>query len=168
MALSGEKLIIAATLDGLTEGETFNEIPPHMTVIRWFHLQENRRERLFTALDTMFTDEPVFDQAVGGRKVLLGRFPHLALGRRVDNLKTINKENTQNPQWFALHALVKSLGTFDEDDRYKDVFLPHITDSKTFKLQKNKPIAFSSVALIGTEGIDQEHHVVASFALGRE
>jgi hypothetical protein len=166
MALPGERLLIAATPDELEVGEIFTDIPPHMSVGRWFTMEAHRRHYVTEAMDHLFTDQDVFDEAVGGGLALFRRDGKLVRARRIEQLETISKENTINPQWFALHALVKGLGHFDEADKYNDVFSPHMTYTKTFKLAQGEPVLFSSVALIGTEGRRQDHRVIASFPLG--
>jgi hypothetical protein len=167
MALTGERLIIAATLDEVETGETFATIPPHMTVVRWFNLQENRQFRLTGAMDRVLGDKPatVFDEApdkhvVGGNLALFGRWYEPTLVRRLNNVS--------NGPYFALHALVKSIGDFDPKDRFSDTFHPHITHTKERSVKRGEAISFASVALIGTQGKHEEHHVIESFPLGRD
>ncbi|HEY8886439.1 MAG TPA: hypothetical protein VIM31_03005 [Candidatus Microsaccharimonas sp.] len=175
MSLPGERLIIAATLDSVERGETFHEIPPHMTVVRWFNLQENRRFRLANAMDRFFTDQPVFDKTIGGRKASFGDTAHPVPVRLVNGIETVkvraDKEGNNrfvNPEWFALHALIRSIGSFDEDDLYKDAFVPHISDTKDFTLGYRKRVSFDSVAVFGTEDKHQDYRVIDSFPLGHE
>lgn len=175
MSLPGERLTIAATLKEVTQGETFEALPPHMTVIRWFNLQDNRRFRLETAMDNLFTDKPVFANAIGGRKAELGTAPKLVPVRLVKGIDTVSVRADEegnkrfvNPEWFALHALIQSLGKFDEDDAFKDVFLPHVSDTDDFALGYRKRPAFKSVAVFATEGEQQEHRVISSVPLGHK
>jgi len=170
MSLPGERLIMAATLDSVQQGDTFETMPPHMTVIRWHAIEEHRRHFLTDAMDRLFTDKPVFGNAMGGRKAQLRDPSDPVAARLVRGTETveIGSGALVNPQWFALHALVRSIGIFDEEDEFKDIFTPHITDTEDFKLKYRQRINFKSVVLFGTKGKHLEYRAVSSSQLGHK
>ena len=132
------ELIVAATIDPVETGQQFNRIPPHMTVIGWFSFPENRRKFLDHTLQHLFGDQPVFQEVVGGNKAFYGPDADI----EVTELKHV-----ETGPWFALHALIKSLGQFPDDDEYVDVFSPHVSARDGRTVKKDEPIAFPTVAL---------------------
>jgi hypothetical protein len=72
MPLAGEKMMIAAMIDPIEQGQTFSKIPAHMTIIRWFNLQESRRARLEFAMDNVFLNSDLYQDTVGAGRELFG------------------------------------------------------------------------------------------------
>lgn len=165
MALPGERLLISAMLDDVTLDETFDTIPPHMSLVRWFDVQENRRFRILTAMDRFYTNKPstVFDESetkrvTGSGSALFDREGDEVLVRRLRNVQTAHH--------IGFHALVRSLGSFDPEDPFSDVFTPHVTNTRDRSVRRGEVLEFSSVALIADEGPHTQKHVLDVFPLG--
>lgn len=155
--IEGERLIIAATLDAVETGQEFEQIPPHMTIVRWFQLQENRLFRLTGAMDRIFSDQDVYQNLVGGKAKKYGE-------ERQFSVREILGAET-GPS-FALRAFVRSLGAFPRDDIYADTFSAHVTDSPERKVKRKEKLAIPTVALISAHTGEPLQRVVSSYALG--
>ena len=167
MTLPGERLLIAAMLDDVQTGEDFDRIPPHMTEVRWFNLQENRRFRLFAAMDKLFADQPVSVLNESEKEPITVGVLNL-FGKGFDRFLVRELEGVYTGHNFALHALVKSLGTFDDKDPFKDTFQPHITRTKGLTLRRDEPVLFSSVALISAQEDIPGFRVLENYPLAQE
>ena len=66
--------------------------------------------------------------------------------------------------WLALHALIKSRGSFAEDDQFADVFSPHISKRDGLEVQTGQHIAFPTVALF-KRNTDSTRTVESAYAL---
>jgi len=166
MSLSGERLLVAAMVNHVEEGDSF-ENEPHMSYGRWFTVAEHRRHFLLNAMRNLFLDQPVLEEAVGGKKSLFFREGKPVFVRRIQGLKEISRDNPANPEWYGLHSLISGIGEFDSNDKYNHAFRPHVTNTEEFRLQKGEPVEFESVALIARPKLHQSGRVIANFALGR-
>ena len=154
--IAGERFLVAATLDAVQTGQEFEHIPPHMTIVRWFQLQQNRIPRLTGAMDRIFTDQPLYQQLVGGKSRQYGEEEQFSVREIL---------GAENGPTIALRALIKSLGTFRSDDVYVDTFSPHVTDEPDRQVRKREQLAFPTVALISAHSDKRPQRVVESFNL---
>jgi hypothetical protein len=166
MALSGERLLIAATLDPVEVGPRFGELPIHLPVLDHFSIQGDRRlDRLTTAMDNIFiTQASLTTRAESGeRQGLYGGNVLLLDGLRDTPARLI--VNTSSGPWSGLRALVHSLGEFDENYAFKNVvdnkgnfaFKGYVADTNERSIQHGESILFSSVALIGMGSAAQSY-----------
>ena len=167
MALPGERLLIGAMLNEVETGEDFDRIPPHMTQVRWFNLQENRRFRLLGAMHRLFDDQPASVLNETEKEPITVGVLSL-LGKGFDRVLVRELEGVSTAHHFALHALVKSLGSFDDEDPFADRFNPHITRTKGLKLRRDEPVSFSSVAVISAQEGVPGYRVLDNYPLGQE
>jgi hypothetical protein len=155
-----ERVMVAAMVDPVEEGQQFAKIPPHMTVRRWLNIYDDRHlERLTQATERIFRQD-YFQNTIGGR--------HSQFGERFDEPVREMKQVERGP-WYALTALAKSLSMLPEDDPFKEVFNPHVTDTQEYQVRRGQRLAFSAIALI-SRGIDDTppriKEVKAAFPLG--
>lgn len=167
MALPGERLLIGAMLDEVETGEDFDRIPPHMTEARWFNLQENRRFRLFATMNRLFADQPASVLNESEKEPITVGVLSL-YGKGFDRVLVRELEGVSASHNFALRALVKSLGSFDDEDPFADRFQPHITRTKGLKLRRDEPVSFSSVAIISAQEGVPGYRVLDNYPLGQE
>jgi len=155
--IDGERFLIAATLDPVETDQEFKRIPPHMTIVRWFRMQQEQLFRVTGAMDRIFTDKDVYQNLVGGKARRYGE------DRQFPVREIIGAETGPSS---GLRALVKSLGSFREDDPYTDVFAPHVTNDPERRVLKNEQLSLPTVALISANPDEPLQRVVESFALG--
>jgi hypothetical protein len=134
----GERLLVAAMVQPVEQGETFGVIPAHMTVIGWLTPLMHQRHFLDNALENVFKQD-YFQETVGGR--------HLKYGED-HNIPVREMRQVERAPWIALHALAKSLQMFPADDKFIDIFSPHVSDTHDYKAARGEKIAFPMVALI--------------------
>lgn len=173
MALSGERLLIAATLDEVKVGEHFNELPLHLPVLDQFSIVGDRFDRLTAAMDAIFDSGSPLTQAAksGRRQGLYGG--KLLPSPTLTGTSVRQIENVNRAPWYGLRALAQGLGEFDETYAYKDVmdengnytFSGYIAQTNERSIQRGESISFASVALIGMGGAAQEARVIKSIAL---
>jgi hypothetical protein len=174
MALSGERLLIAATLDPVHVGTSFDELPIHLPVLDHFSIQGDRRfNRLTTAMDNIFITQASLTTAAdrGERQGLYGGKVHFVDDSRDMPARLI--VNTSSGPWSGLRALVHSLGEFDENYAFKNVvdnkgnftFKGYVADTNERSIQKGESILFSSVALIGMGSAAQKARVIKTISL---
>lgn len=170
MALPGEKLLLAATLDEVQEGELFDTLPPHMSLVRWSNVPDHRRARVYNGLGNIFSDQYLFQNAQGGAKDT-----YLLEGDKVP-VRLIKTEDKGLKFRDAAHSLIKSLGRFDPEDAYADTksfyegrakFSPHVTDTPERKIGRLESVSFRRVALFALHADDPEHihQVLHSYTL---
>jgi hypothetical protein len=155
----GERFIVAATLDPVETGQEFEHIPPHMTVVRWFQLQESWQPRLTGAMDRIFTDRDVYQNLVGGKARKFGEEGEVSVREIL---------GAEIGPSFALRAFVRSMGLFRQDDVYADTFTAHVTNNPARKVRKNEKLAIPTVALIAAHSDEPMQRVVESFTLGSQ
>lgn len=170
MALPGERLLLAATLDEVQEGELFDTLPPHMSLVRWANIQESRRARVQIGLNNIFSDQFLYQEAVGK-----GYKTYRLDGEKVHARKIELPEKDLNFRDSA-HSLIKSLGQFDPEDPYADTksflkkknkFRAHVTDTPERVVSRLESISFRTVALFALNADNPEHihTVLASYQL---
>jgi hypothetical protein len=157
--IEGERLIIAATLDPVETGQEFERMPPHMTIVRWFQMQENRHYRVTGAMDRMFTHQAIYQNLRGAEHATFGEEGQFKV-RVLTGVET-------GPS-FGLRALVRSLGSFREDDIYADRFSAHVTDVPGHEVRRGQKLALPTVALISAHSDASVQRVVESFKLGQK
>lgn len=174
----GEKLIIVATLDSVKAGQEFETIPPHMSIVGRFALQENRRYRLLETLDNLFDGQPtsVFDESpdkpvIGG---VWGRFD-TEDGRKSGRAL----RNVSDAPGVGVDAVIRSLAAVDLETyvspgsehnamrTFKDEFNPHIINTRERQIWAGERVLFSSVALIGLGAALENKRVLESIQLGK-
>lgn len=174
MALSGERLLIAATLDEVNVGERFNELPLHLPVLDHFSIRGDQHfDRLTTAMDNIFaTRSPLTQGAkLGRRQGLYGA--KLVSPPTLRNMLARQIENINRAPWYGLRALAQSIGEFDENYAFKDVvdedgndtFVGYIANTNERQIQIGESISFASVALIGMGIEAQNARVIKSILL---
>jgi len=156
MPLTGERLLIAATVDSVEVGDEFLRIPPHLTVVGWFSFSDERKRFLFNAMGNLFDETGVYQNTIGGKPAKFGP------DQNVDVREMLNVDTAP---WFGLHALIKSLGTFPEDDPFIDVFSPHVSNTPERKIKRKEKLAFQAVALFSKNPGDPYKHVDAAYNL---
>lgn len=154
--IEGERFLIAATLDPVETGDEFERIPPHMSLVGWFQMPENRQFRVTDAMDRIFTNQDVYQKLKGAEHAQYG--PEGQFKARV-------LTGAETGPSFGLRALVRSLGNFRQDDIYANTFSPHITDEPGFKVRRNQKLALPTVALISAHPDKPLQRVVESFPL---
>jgi len=156
MPLTGERLLIAATVDPVETGDEFLRLPAHMSIVGWFSFSDERKLFLFNAMGRLFDETGVYQDAIGTKKRLYGPDNDI-LVREMGNVDTA--------PWFGLHALIKSLGTFPEDDPFVDVFSPHVSATSDRMIKRKEELDFSTVALFSKNPGDTYNHVDAAYTL---
>lgn len=138
MGVEGEKFLIAATLDSVEVGQEMRHFPPHMTIVPWFSLAENRWRLLESAVHSSVVLPPdVFQHAEGGRHPRYGQDHDIP----VRELKGVELGPS-----FALRALIQSIGSF-KDGQFVDNFSPHVSDTPERKIRRGESIRFASVGV---------------------
>ena len=155
--IEGERLIIAATLDAVETDQEFERIPPHMTVVRWFQMQENRRFRVIAAMNRLFTDQDVYQDLIGGKAKKYGEQKQFPVRELI---------GAETGPSYGLRSLVRGLGSFRADDIYADTFSAHVTDTEERRVRRGEKIALATVALISAHSDKPYQRVVESFSLG--
>jgi len=164
--IEAERLNIVATLDTPVQlGQKFDEIPPHMKIGGAFRLGEGQYQLLFGAMSRLYVDTFALDSATIGRKAMFREDGTFVIGNHVENLETISKTDSRSRQWFALHALIKSVGKFEADNKHPEKFSPRIIDAGEVALEKGEAILFRSLALFASNPQDDTTHVIKSFDL---
>lgn len=153
---TGEKLLVAATLEPVVQGQEFETIPPHMTVIGWLAIQASRQHFLYSALDKIFSSD-YYQDVVGAKAAKYG--PE-------NDVPVRTLSNVETAPWFGLHALVESLDGFPEDNFFNDVFSPHVSDTPERKVKKGEHLAFPTVAVFSKIKGIPINHVEAVYPLG--
>lgn len=160
MALPGERLLLAATLDEVQEGELFDTLPPHMSLVRWSSIEEHRRARLNFGLNNIFSDQYLFQDVRGGASDTYQRADETV---RVRLVKLEEKDLMFRD---VAHSLIKSLGRFDPDDQYADTksfytgpaqFNPHVTNTPERHIGRFESVSFRAVALFALHADDPDH-----------
>jgi len=171
VSFSGERLLIAATVEPVEVDELFKKLPLHMTITRPFVMPESQQKRfLLPAMGNLFDGKEVYQDAVGGKKLRYGVEENVP-AREVLNIK--------NPEWIALNALVRSMDGFPEleEDPFIHTFSPHISDRITETvirgkkvenremIHKQQELAFRAVTLFAQEPGDEMQYVKAVYNL---
>lgn len=170
MALPGERLLLAATLDEVQEGELFDSLPPHMTLVRWAFIQENRRFRIEYGLNNIFSNQYLYQDVRGGASDT-----YLLDGEKT-RVRVMKLQEKDLKFRDAAHSLIKSLGIFNPDDPYADTksfyegsarYIPHVTDTPERKIGRFESVSFRSVAMFALNADDPErvHRVLNSYRL---
>jgi len=137
LVATGERLLVAATLEPVLEGQEFELIPSHMTVIGWLAIQASQQHRLYSALDRIFSDD-YYQDVVGAKKDYFG--PN-------EDVPVRTLRNVEKAPWVGLHALAKSLRGLPENDQFKDVFSPHVSDMPKRTVKRGEHLSLSTVAV---------------------
>jgi len=153
----GERFLIAATIDSVEEGQAFETLPPHMTVVRWFSLAEHRRHFLDNAMGRLMTAEP-FQQLVGGKHSLFGEHNDVPVREML---------GAEAGPHFGLSRLVKGFGKFPESDLYAETFRPHITDTPERAVRAKERIGMATVALFSAQNEEPLMTVENAYQLGK-
>lgn len=170
MALPGERLLLATTLDEVQEGELFDTLPPHMSLVRWSNVPEHRRERLEFGLNNIFLNQYLYQDARGA-----GGDTYLIDGEKA-RVRVMKLEESDLKFRDAAHSLIKSLGRFDPEDQYADTksfykrkakYSPHVTETPERKVGRLESVSFRTVALFALHADDPEHvhRVLSSYRL---
>lgn len=157
MLIIGERLLIAATVDPVETGQEFRKVPLHMSLQQPFSFPDTQKKFLFGAMENFFDGKVIFQDAVGGKKVMYGP-DHDVPAREMLRV--------QGGPWFGLRALIKSMGKFPKDNQFVDVFSPHVSDMLYQAAKRGQQIAFPTVALFATNEGDPIKRVLASYELG--
>lgn len=143
MAAERGEFIVIRTLDPVETGQELRSIPPHMTELSWFFVQNNDLERLIPQIDEL-ADRHGFlaSTAEGKRRVLYGENEDIPACEMTVAHDKIHQ---------GLVAAVKALdGTY----RFPNFALnwsPHITDEHGVSIQVGQRVKFSSLALISRQ-----------------
>jgi len=167
MALSGERLLVAAMATDVAPDQAFESLPPHMSYGRPFTMGELQRPILLNAMRNIFLDQPVLRNTTGGRTLELVRDGEPVFARFVRGVDRASKDNPINPHWHAIHSLASGIGKYDEEDEHNHEFLPHVTDTEDFGLGWRQRIRFGSVALISMKDEDHANKIIANFPLAK-
>lgn len=158
MPIVGERLFVAAPLDPVEQGQGFKKIPPHVTVVGWFSFPEHQRTYLFDAMDRIFTNKDIFQKLEGGKHAMYGEKNDIPVREIL---------NAEDGPWFALRALVKSVGQFSDDNQFVDVFSPHVSDTLERKVARREKLDISTVALFSADSEKPIKRVEAVYTLGK-
>lgn len=153
----GERFIIAATIDFVEEGQAFETLPPHMTIVRWFSLPEHRRQFLDNAMGRLMIAEP-FQQLVGGKHSLFGEHNDVPVREML---------GAEDGPHFGLSRLVQGLGKFSDNDPFTETFRPHITDTPEYAVRAKERISMATVALFSAQAEESANVVEAAYQLGK-
>lgn len=155
-----ERVMVAAMVDPVETGQLFEKIPPHMTIRRWLNVYDDRHLARLTQTTERIFRQDYFQETIGGR--------HSYFGENFDE-PVREMKNVERGPWYALTALAKSLSILPEDDPFREVFNPHVTDMEHYKVRSRQRLAFSAIALI-SRGLDDTppriKEVKAAFPLG--
>jgi hypothetical protein len=155
---SGEKLIVVATLEPVIKGQELERIPPHMTVIGWLAIQASQQHYLYSALERIFKDD-YYQNIIGGDAAYYGPDEDIAVRKLI---------NVETAPWTGLHALADSLDGFPEDDQFKDVFSPHVTNMPQRVVEKEERLALPTVAVFSKNGKNSIRRVEEVYPLGKQ
>jgi hypothetical protein len=158
MTAERDRFMIAATLEPVQLGDEFTRFPQHMTVVRPFRFPSVKRGYLDSAMEGMFHD--VYQSTVGGELELV------KLRYRKNKRAARHMEQVEYGPWFGMRALIKSLGSFRNGDRYVDEFWPHVRDYPERQIKKGERVQFPTVALFGLGEQIGPTHVEAVYRLG--
>lgn len=152
MALPGERLLLATTLDEVQEGDLFGTLPPHMSLVRWSNIPEHRRALVDFGLNNIFSDQYVFQDVRGAAG---GTYKREDEEVRVRLMKLKEKDvKFRN----VAHSLIKSLGEFDPEDQYANAkFNPHVTNTPERQVGRFESVSFRTVALFALHADDPDH-----------
>ena len=169
--IEGERLIIVGTVNDVVTGQEFDYLPPHMTLAIWHTLSDSRKDDMLGEMDTLFTNQYLYQNLVGGRHRLLGEQKNIP-ARMIHGAET-------EPS-FSLIDLIDRIGAFRADDIYAHKFKAHITDMRArrdengeiitpgFRVKEGRELALSKVALFAAYSDSPLHRVVGSFDLRSE
>jgi len=137
------RMIVAATPEAFQQGDRMTVLPPHIRVMDWFNFSALQKNRLEQAVTTIFGVDDVLQDVKLGRRSWKYRSE---MARQVKNI--------DRGRWFAIHALVRSMGDLQpEDERFADVlprFVPMGRDLPT-----RGPLHLSTVALFSVRNDDE-------------
>lgn len=163
MALPGERLILATTLDEVQEGKLFDTMPVHMPLVRWSNISAGRRDRVAFGLNNIFSDQYLFQDVRGGARDTYQRDGEKVRVRLMDlNEKELQFRDTA-------HSLIKSLGLFDPEDAYAEArsfytgkdktkkFEAYVTDTPERQIGRLESVSFRTVALFALHADDPMH-----------
>lgn len=166
MSLPGERLLVATTTDLVEQGEIFQTLPPHMTLVRWANVQENRRFRIYAGLKNIFDDDKIYQDAVGGARGKFGGYDGTAI-TKID----LHRRD-------AAHSLIDSLGYFDPEDSFAHArsnetaavrYQAHVSDTPERKIGEGEVFSFQSIGIFAVHADDPEiFTVLASYRLGQK
>jgi hypothetical protein len=156
--VTGEKFLVAATLEPVAKGEEFETIPPHMTVIGWLALHANQQHFLYSALDRIYKAD-YYQDVVGAKKAHYG--PE-------NDISVRTLKNVETAPWKGLHALIESLDGFPKDNFFNDVFSPHISDTPERKVKRGEHLALPTIAVFSKVKGVPINHVEAVYPLGEQ
>ncbi|RWZ78446.1 MAG: hypothetical protein EOT05_01655 [Candidatus Microsaccharimonas sossegonensis] len=170
MSLPGERLLLAATLDEVQEGELFDNLPPHMSLVRWSSIAEHRRAQVECGLNNIFSNQHVYQDVLGSVND-----SYVIDGERV-RVRLMKLKERDLKFRDAAHSLIKSLGRFDPEDRYADTksfyeghakFRPLVKDTPERKIGHFESVSFQTVAMFALHADDPRHihRVLSSYQL---
>ena len=133
---NGEQLLLTATLDSVDKDDEFTSLPLHMTIIGWFSFPNNRWSFLQHGIRSVRDDD--LSRAIGGKHVMFGPDNDIP-AREILGVGDF--------AWNVLHSLIKSMGKFNEDDEFVDVFSAHVSDTPERAIKRREELNFQSLAL---------------------
>jgi 2'-5' RNA ligase len=155
----GERLLIAATIDSVEEGQAFETLPPHMTIVRWFSLAEHRRHFLDEALGRIMTIGEPFQDLIGGKHSMFGEHQDVPVREML---------GAEIGPHFALSRLARGYGKYEDDDSFTETFRPHITDTPEYAVRAKERVSMATVALFSARRDERLKTVEAAYQLGKQ
>lgn len=139
--------IALAPVEPVYEGQEFEKIPAHMTIIGWFALREAYRDSgLAPFMREVFQMRPWYQHGFGAAREYFGT-PEQVEARSIPVTKLTGIET---PPWHKLHKFIREEadGTLlPVDSPFNNIFSPHISDTEDYSLPVGESIAFSQVAV---------------------
>jgi len=156
MSVVGERLLIAATLEGVGVGEDVRRLPAHMSYhAGWLTYPSDHRYELQDRMDEVFDGRILLKGATGGERAMYG-YNYALPGRMILGV--------EHYPWVAIHSLVKSRGGFlPPDSPFIDSFLPHVIDTPERAVAEDERLVFPSIVMISQSGDDPMKHVDVAY-----
>ena len=140
--------IALAPVEPVYEGQEFEKIPAHMTVIGWFALRQAYHDSsLAPFMREVFQMRPWYQHGVGAGRDYFGTPEQI----EAKSIPVTKLAGIETPPWHKLHKFIleEADGTLlPVDSPFNNIFSPHITDTNDYSLAVGESITFSQVAVI--------------------
>lgn len=156
MTTKGEFIVIR-TLDPVDTGDVLSSIPPHLTDLSWFFLDNGALRTLKPRIDDL-GDRYGYTAswALGKRRVLYGAN---------EDIPACELLVAHDKIYRGLFSAVEKLGGEYKYPDYANNWSPHITDEHGVSIQEGESVSFSSLALISRQGKPGEKRKVVEHAV---
>jgi hypothetical protein len=158
MPESREEYMLLQTIQPVETGEVLQKIPPHMTVLSWFSINQAFVGELHPLLDTLVEQYDVA-HAIGGERVLFGANEDMPACKIVSNVQEVHDE--------VMHWVDAKHGTFRYED-YARNLQTHITDEQGVSVQTGEHITFATLALFAVQNADIKRIKRVEYAIALE